>query len=136
MDFLSKIQDFFSIPKNETKKKQEPIIIHSDFQLPIDYLENKDVKNIAEHVSNDLELMNNPNENEKNMYQHLFQPTNPFGEEILHKWNEKYTTNTDFLQQSQTIIQNMKNYKENMTNEELNVDGLLTLWKNTKKNTH
>lgn len=136
MDFLSKIQDFFSISKNETKKKQEPIIIHSDFQLPIDYLESKDVKNIAEHVSNDLELMNNPNENEKNMYQHLFQPTNPFGEEILHKWNEKYTTNTNFLQQSQTIIQNMKNYKENMTNEELNVDGVLTLWKNTKKNTN
>lgn len=136
MDLFSKIQEYFSETKTDNIKKPEPIIIESDFSLPIDYLDNKDVKNIADHVSSDLELMVNPNKDEKNMYQHLFNPSNQFGEQILHKWNKKYTTNTNFLKQSQIIIQNMHQYKQNMEPESYNINGVLTLWKNTKKNTN
>ena len=113
MDLFSKIQEYFSESKTDSVKKPESIIIESNFSLPIDYLDKAEVKTIAEHVSSDLELMVNPNKDEKNMYQHLFQPSNSFGEQILHKWNNKYTTNTDFLKQSQSIVQNMNNYKQN-----------------------
>ena len=65
---------------------------------------------------------------------YFFQPTNEFGEQLLHKWNNKYTTNTKFLQESQYLIQSMNQYKENMNNEEVNINGITTLWKNTKKN--
>ena len=92
MNLFTNIQDYFSEDNTSDIKKPEPVIIDSDFSLPIDYLDKTDVKTIAEHVSSDLELMVNPNGDEKNMYQHLFQPSNPFGEQILHKWNEKKQT--------------------------------------------
>lgn len=135
MDIFTNIQNFFSENDTGTIKKPEPVIIDSNFSLPIDYLDKAEVKTIAKHVSSDLELMVNPNKDEKNMYQHLFQPSNSFGEQILHKWNDKYTTNTDFLKQSQSIVQNMNNYKQNMEKENLDINGILALWKNTKKNT-
>ena len=134
MDFLSNLQNYFNPPPKNTMKKEEKLIIETSFKLPIEYLNEADIKEIPNHVSTDLELLNNPNPEEKNMYQLLFQPTNEFGEQLLHKWNNKYTTNTKFLQESQYLIQSMNQYRENMNNEEVNIHGITTLWKNTKKN--
>ena len=131
MSYFEKINNYFSEPIETDKEK---IIIESSFKLPIEYLKNEEVKNISKNVSNDLELIENPDPKEKNMYQLLFKPSNVFGEQILHKWNEKYTTNVNFLKDSQYLIQSMSQYKENMINEKINVNGITTLWRNTKKN--
>ena len=68
MSYFEKINNYFSEPVETVKEK---IIIESSFKLPIEYLKNEEVKNISKNVSNDLELIENPDPKEKNMYQLL-----------------------------------------------------------------
>ena len=72
MDFLTNLQNYFNPPSKNTIKKEEQLVIETSFKLPIEYLNEADIKELPNHVSTDLELLNNPNSNEKNMYQLLF----------------------------------------------------------------
>ena len=58
MDFLTKLQNYFNPPSKNTMKKEERLIIESSFKLPIEYLNEADIKEVPSHVSTDLELFN------------------------------------------------------------------------------
>lgn len=87
-------------------KKEAPILEKTStievFKLPINFLEDKIV--LEEHTITDLELL--PTEQRPSLYKYVFNPTTLFGENNIPLWSKYYTTNTDFLKESQTLLKN------------------------------
>ena len=137
MNIISSIQDKFKINEtNDDIVDDENIHIDSNFKLPIEYLDNKDIMILSESVSNDLELIKNADENEKCIYDVLLEPTNCFSKQNLPLWNQKYTTNTEFLKDTQQILREMQTFKQNDKNtSSFNHEEILPIWKNIKQNT-
>ena len=132
MNIISSIKNYLS-PKqdismnNSADNTINDVIIDTTFKLPIEYLDNNDIKTLPTHVSNDLELILTPEPDDKNMYEHLFNPTNVFAKQLLSAWNNKYTTNTHLLKESQKVIQNMNLYKQNIRSN-VDPEEMLTIW--------
>jgi len=116
--------------ENNAKKKT---MFENVFLLPIEYLEEKnDVHLLSKTVATDLELtsthdslsikenndqdttVENNNNIKKNMYDHLFQPSHLFAKQMTLEWGKKFSSNVPFLQETQTVIRNMKHIKENL----------------------
>ena len=84
------------------------------FKLPIDHLVT-DVYELSPIVVSDLELVLGENP----IYESLFSVgTNEFARQIIPKFQKKYTTDVSFLEDTQTVIQNMK---EGFSSSELSV---------------
>lgn len=117
--------------KPETKEKESPQI----FKLPISYLDPEKVFDLNPIVSNDLELLSTENPESRAMYDYLFHPQHQFALDNIPLWNRQYTTNTDFLLESQQIIENLSMYKKTMeTNKyRLSYDSLIEIWKSTRE---
>jgi len=119
----------------ETEKNNltKQTLFENVFLLPIDYLEEKkDVHLLSKTVAMDLELnsvydslsiketnekkttLKTPDEIKKNMYDHLFQPSHLFAKQMTVEWGKKFSSNVPFLQETQTVIRNMKHIKEKM----------------------
>ena len=102
---------------------------NNNFKLPIEYLDDKNLLNDC--IINDLELkeyksQNNTttntdiddnhndissNNNKENLYYCLLNPHNVFEKNIVNKWSKYYTSNKDFLLESQNLL---KHYKPNI----------------------
>ena len=102
---------------------------NNNFKLPIEYLDDKKLLNDC--IINDLELkeyksQNNAttntdiddnyddisnNNNKENLYYCLLNPHNIFEKNIVNKWSKYYTSNKDFLLESQNLL---KQYKPNI----------------------
>lgn len=82
--------------------------VFDNFDLPISYLDKKDVHKLDDAIKTDLELVVSPN---TPMYHHLLRPTDEFAKDLIPKWSQSYTNNVDFLRDSQTIVENMQEYK-------------------------
>ena len=128
---------FFS-PK-ETKimdtEKKEPL-----FQLPIEYLDPKDLYPLQPTVVNDLELVINetqPKEQTESnsLYNNLFLPKHEFAKKTIPKWQHHITTNTDFLKESQQIIHSLGTYQASVTKDpyDLSYSELTDIWKDIKE---
>lgn len=75
------------------------------FQLPIFYLEDK-IK-LEEHLITDLELKQS--ENNKSLYEHIFNPGKiNFAQKTIPLWSEYYTANTNYIRDSQKLITKKK----------------------------
>lgn len=98
--------------------------IFTNFKLPIEYLEGKYLHTLSSNVKTDLELepFLDMSSNNFSMYNYLLNPSHEFGKQILNDWSKKYTTNVNFLKESQTILENMQKYKENSHNGNYSVD--------------
>ena len=85
---------------------------------PIDSNEpNKTTSPIDETItpSNDTSLTSSPlSPFSQSMYSHLFKPTHIFGKQMITQWVKQYTTNIPYLKDTQQVIQNSKQYLENM----------------------
>jgi len=111
---------------------EKPIIkeiadrLHYPFRLPITYLPEEDIRPLSETVGQDLELV--VSKSDKSMYQQLFQPTNPFGEATIHDWKKQFTSNIQYLRDTQEIIQTTDPEADYTLNTEL----LMELWEDVK----
>ena len=107
--------------------------IHTNFQLPVSYLDASDVFPLSTIVCEDLELTQN--RTDKSMYEYLFLPKHPFAKEMMHEWKKQYTTNIDFINDTQSILKNMETYKQSISNCEqtMNYDNFMALWKDIKE---
>jgi hypothetical protein len=108
-------------------------IIHTNFRLPINYLEKSDVFTLSTIVADDLELTKNIDvsfNTTKPMYDYLFCPTNQFAKEMIHKWKLEYTTNINYLNDTKEILNKFGNYET----PEYVVDcsNITTIWKDIK----
>ena len=99
---------------------------YNSFKLPIEYLSNK--FDILDNLKSDLELLKSQNEENKPIYQLLFNPKTILGKNCINIWSKYYTTNKQFLQDSQNI------YKK--TNcipfEKHIIENMLESWKKIK----
>jgi len=125
--FLFEITNFFEkeedIGKPLEKKK---------FRLPITYLEKKDLHELSETVSNDLEMVSS--NSTKSMYEYLFQPNHEFAKKMILEWNKQYTTNIDYLKDTKEVLENMEKYCETMPSYSVNCEKIKEIWKETKEN--
>ena len=104
------------------------------FLLPIQHLDPSQRFILNDVVSQDLELtVTDPSCN--SMYSYLMNPKTPFEESVIRQWKGSYTTNIDFLEETQAVIQNMGEMKESLHDPDYspNHDTLMEIWKDTKK---
>lgn len=95
-----------TIVKNKTEKQPS-----SYFKLPIEYIENKTI--IEQHIINDLELVDKTegafDTHTKSLYTYVFNPSNTFSQQTIKLWSQYYTSDKQFLKDSQKIIKNKNN---------------------------
>ena len=70
------------------------------FKLPIDY--NHKTKPISKNIHHDINLLD-----KHNIYQHIFKPSTKIGHTMLAKWNQKYSYDVKFLQDSQKFYKSI-----------------------------
>jgi energy-coupling factor transporter ATP-binding protein EcfA2 len=102
--------------KKETKKEKSNhnnnkgiTTLETSFKLPICYLEDKDKRKINTNILNDLELLEVKNDDCIPMYETIFKPESIFSKKFVSLWSRYYTTNVDFLKESQTFYQSYVN---------------------------
>ena len=113
------------------------------FQLPITYLDKSRIHNLSDIVAKDLELTESPLE--KCMYDYVFEPNTKFAKETVHKWQTYFTSDVDFLHDTQNVVKEMDKMelskmdkteldKKDQTNngETVNCEKIQTIWNNLK----
>ena len=91
----------------------------TSFKLPICYLEDTDKREINHNILNDLELLEAKNEDCVPMYETIFKPESIFSKRYVPLWSRYYTTNVDFLKESQTFYKSYVNQYDCKLNEPL-----------------
>jgi len=84
--------------------------INEHFKLPIFYSEKKQV--LKEEIINDLELVKSIDPSANSIYNKIFEPNSLFAEQIIQQFQTYYTTDTDFLQDSQKLLTSYKKLNE------------------------
>lgn len=90
-----------------------PKPISQTFRLPIDYLEESEKHQVSQEVSADLELLKNntsylenddDTESTQPLYHYLFEPKGHFSNNIMPKMAKTFTSNREFLKETQQVI--------------------------------
>lgn len=109
--------------------------IHTNFRLPIQYLDDSKVHTLSPVVSNDLEL--SIPDSEKSVYDNLFLPKHDFAKSMIPEWRKQFTTDVNHLNDSKNILLNMAKYNQlSSPTSEYNVDcgSIMDIWKDIKCN--
>jgi len=141
---------FFPSSTKHLEKETNP------FRLPIDYLQKEEVHVLKESVATDLELVHSSSEpgikqtkqgidkqeidkqeidkqqtdkKEKTMYHYLLNPKTKFEENMVHEWGRSYTTNPEFLTDSQKIVKQINSLQITSPDYEK----VMEIWKDTKE---
>lgn len=113
--------------------KTESNKIVSVFNLPIFYLHDKQF--LAEHIKTDLELI--AKEGDISLYNTVFQPSTLYGKQTTALWSHYYTSNKDFIKESQRLVKQLTKLKKT-NNYELNNDKQVeveAIWQEIKRET-
>jgi hypothetical protein len=102
-------------------------MIPQNFKLPIEYLDTKFVHKLSDVVINDLELVDSSTETLPSMYDVLLTPKHEFAKNMIQKWKTHFTSDVEFIQQSQEVIKNTN--CTNCTNTKPNTFELQNIWK-------
>lgn len=130
-------QNFEKMVEETAGVKPDAPIMHTGFKLPIQYLPEDQQFPLNPIVSADLELVESKSEH--SMYAHLFQPTTPFAESMVHEWKKQYTTNTDYLAETQQVLQEQKDMDALLSKTESHAEykldhgQLMSIWDDVKK---
>lgn len=112
--------------ENGVSNSSKRSALHYPFELPINYLPETEIHSLSPVVNQDLEMV--VSRGEKSMYQHLFQPTHEFGNSMIKEWSKSYSTNIDFLKQTQQVVQDCSKIPYQIIKHDL----LMEIWKETK----
>jgi DNA mismatch repair ATPase MutS len=101
-------------------------------KLPIEY--QTDSMKLNNSIINDLELIETIEPNNKSIYEHIFSPSTYFGKAMCKKMPLIYSTNTDYLKDTQTLI---KSGFSNVSSKDdsYNFDNILNTYKEIKEET-
>jgi len=83
-----------------------PSSLCDPFKLPITYLSKEDIHPLQPTLSNDLELVHSIQTEQPAIYDLLFQPKHEFAKSMIKEWAKQYTSNIDFLKDSQSVLLN------------------------------
>jgi len=103
------------------------------FNLPITYIENK--KPVQQHIINDLELKANKETDTKSLYEYVFNPTNQFSQQTIELWSEYYTSDKQFIKDSQKILTLTSNKDFKYLLESSQVDDVIEIMGEIEKET-
>jgi hypothetical protein len=92
------------IQKTDLKKLDS---LNEVFTLPIKY--NEKVKKLNDNIVTDLELVKSIDSAETPIYNYIFNPTNTLGSKVLEEVPKYYTTDMEYLKETQTLIKNFRN---------------------------
>ena len=123
---LAKINSYLGID-GITPPPMKPKL-YDGFLLPIDYLDKSQVHLLSPTVSEDLELVQ--------MYHHLSSPSHDFSKQILGEVKTQYTSNTDFLQDTQKVVENIPAYRSLIPEKVPDVERFKETWKEVKEDTY
>ena len=115
-----KIMEILNNLENNKSTIKSPVKDNILFKLPITYIDDK--YPLQNCIKYDLELYNRENDIKMNnesssLYSNLFNPVSEYANKIIPLWNEYYTTNINFLNDSKYLIKNFK-YIESPTENE------------------
>ena len=109
---------------NDNSKKS----LHYPFKLPIEYVSCDELHPLSSTVNEDLELV--VGKGKLSVYEQLFQPTNIFGSNMIQDWSKNFTSNEQYLLDTQLIISEENvNIDYDMQDEEL-----VRIWDELKVN--
>jgi hypothetical protein len=106
--------------------------INSVFTLPIKY--NEHVKKLNDNIVTDLELVKSINPDETPIYNYIFKPTNSLGTKVLEEVPKHYTTDMEYLKETQTLIKNFNSTKYKAMSD-LKIEETIKTWEEIKGET-
>ncbi len=119
----------------ETKDNDSLESINEIFKIPICY--NDNVKKLNNNVITDLELVKTIEKDETSIYDNVFKPSNKLSTKVIEQFANNYTTDTEYLKNTQKLIKsihseelNTINNKHSFSNFEIN--DVVSLWKEIK----
>lgn len=110
--------------------------ISNHFKLPITY--NASKKPIPESIQADLELMTNKqvpttDDPPKTLYKVLLEPKSDWAKELVYnQWNQWYTTDKHFLEQTQELVKQVEQTPAVPTPDEQQMKEISDIWKEVK----
>ena len=123
---------------NDTKLNSSLDDVNTVFKIPIFY--NKNVKKLNESVVNNLELVKSLDKDEPSIYDNVFNPSNKPSKKIIEQVAGSYTTDIDYLKDTQNLIKSFEieelntiNNKHSFSNFDLN--DTVSLWEEIKGET-
>ena len=118
-------QEIFDHHDSESSVDEENHVnyVATGFRLPIDYLDDSVKHPLSPTVVSDLELVTG----EQSMYTTLLNPSNLFSQQVLPLYQAHFTTDTEFLSDTQQVIDNMSAFSSN-DNESISCNTLQSQW--------
>lgn len=103
----------WKLNSDDNEKVDDPIPtglpIHTNFRLPITYLDPSVLHSLSPIISQDLELSVPGSTN--SIYDYLFRPVSSFGRNMTPLWSQYYTTDIAFLNDTQKLIKQLPRQK-------------------------
>ena len=103
----------------QNKVKKEPLV---PFKLPIEYLDENVIHTLTDVVASDLELVSATAS--EPMYDILLKPKHLFAKNMICQWKKKFTSDVEFLKQTQQIIG-----KTEASKSVIDCESISTIWK-------
>lgn len=128
------ISSFVKPTKEESSEPKTDRFIGDHFHLPIWFLSDDEKHALSPIIAKDLELSESENQT---MYQHVFDVSNhAFAEEVMPMYKEYFTSNIQFLRDSQTVIKNTAEISNSTDtsggNTEISCTAIKQYWKHVK----
>tara|TARA_E500000178_G_C17019019_1_gene754502 strand:- start:126 stop:1973 length:1848 start_codon:yes stop_codon:yes gene_type:complete len=124
------MSDAMNIKKEDNLQYEElsKNTLHYPFKLPIEYVNEKELHNLSPIVNEDLELV--VSKGDHSIYDQLFQPTNIFGSNMIQDWSKHFTSNEQYLLDTQLVISE-ENIEINYNMED---ETIMNIWNELKVN--
>lgn len=123
-----------------TETKNDSILekINDNFKIPICY--NEKVEKLNKSVINDLELIQSIDKEESPIYENIFKPSNKASLQVIKQIAEHYTTDVDYLKQTQQLTKDLHSDQLNTIHNkysfsDFEISDILSLWEEIKGET-
>ena len=126
------------IEENDKIEEKSLEKLNTIFKIPIQY--NQNVKKLNSSIVNDLELVKSIEKEETSIYDNLFKPNNKISKKIIDQFANYYTTDVNYLKDSQKLISILdKNDLNTIHNKygfsERELDDVVSSWEEIKSET-
>jgi hypothetical protein len=112
--------------------------INNTFKLPICY--NEKVQKLNENIITDLELVQSIDKEESPIYDNVFKPSNKASSQVIKQIAQHYTTDVDYLKQTQVLTKEINSDQLNTIHNKYNfgdfeINDVVSLWEDIKGET-
>ena len=122
----------------ENQNNEKHNYINDAFKIPICYNEN--VQKLNPYIVADLELVESIDKGETSIYENVFKPSNNVSLQVIKQISQHYTTDVDYLKETQQLTNNINSEQLNTIHNKYNfsdfeINDIFTLWEEIKGET-